>query len=149
MCQGLGNCADHMFLKENHQPVVEFTNQQLLTMQCKEQPSLDKWFHLHFSSGSTVTACLDEDFTISMFYTNQEVVDSLGQEMCIAMDVALARSACEAIVEGFYSVVSAHKKYGGQSNQSLMQRAMSIGLCHIQYAVLQRWKKLPVSTQMG
>ena len=53
---------------------------------------------------------LDEEFIVSTFYTNQGVVDSPGQEMCIAIDVALAGSGCEAVVEGFYSVVGAHKK---------------------------------------
>ena len=124
MWQNLGNCADQMFLKENSQHVSEFNNQQLVTMQCKEKPSLDKWFSLHFSSGSTITARLDEAFIVSTFYTNQDVVDSLGQEMCIAIDVALAGSGCEAVLEGFYSVIGAHKKSGGQSNKSLTERAI-------------------------
>ncbi len=67
--QNLGNCADQMFLKENSQPVLEFNDHQLVTMQCKEKPSLDKWFSLHFSSGSTITAHLDEEFIMSTFYT--------------------------------------------------------------------------------
>ena len=44
--------------------------------------------------------------------------------MCISLDVALAASGCEAIVEGFYSLVTAHKKSGGQSNDILIQRAI-------------------------
>ena len=123
MLQNLGNCADQMFLKENSQPVLEFNNRQLVTMQSKEKPSLDKWFSLYFSSGCPITTCLDEDFIVSTFYTNQDVVDSLGQEMCIAIDIALAGS-CEAVVEGFYSVVGAHKKSGGQSNKSLAEGAI-------------------------
>ena len=71
-------------------------------MQCKEKPSLDKWFSLHFSSRSTITARLDEELIVSTFYTNQDVVDLLGQELCIAIDVALAGSCCEAVVEGFF-----------------------------------------------
>ena len=58
---------------------------------------------------------------MSTFYTNQDVVDSLGQEMCIAIDVALAGSGCEAVVEGFYNVVGVHKKSGGESNKSLTE----------------------------
>ena len=79
---------------------------------------------MSFSSGISVDARLDEEFITSTFYINVEVVESLGQEMCIALDAALATSGCEAIVEGFYSVVSAHKKSGGQSNQSLCHRAI-------------------------
>ena len=122
--QNLGSCAAQIFLKENSQPVLEFNDQQLVTMQCKEKPSLDKWFSLHFSSGTTLTARLDEEFIVSTFYTNQDVVDSLGQEMCISIDVALAGSGCEAVVEGLYSVVGAHKTSGGQSNKSLTERAI-------------------------
>ena len=44
--------------------------------------------------------------------------------MWIALDAALATSGCEVIVEGFYSIVSAHTKSGGQSNQSLCHRAI-------------------------
>ena len=44
--------------------------------------------------------------------------------MCISLDVALAASGCEAIVEGFYSVVTAHKKSGGQGNDVLVERAI-------------------------
>ena len=40
------------------------------------------------------------------------------------MCIPLAAGGCEAIVEGFYSVVSAHKKSGGQSNNVLVQRAI-------------------------
>ena len=36
----------------------------------------------------------------------------------------MASSGCEAIVEGFYSVIKAHAKSGGQSNKVLMERAV-------------------------
>lgn len=91
--QYLGDCSERMFLKENNKPVVEFTDYQLLRMQCIEKASLDKWFSLHFTSGSTVMAGLDEEFIPSMFYTNEEIVKSLGQEMCIALDVGVKQSS--------------------------------------------------------
>ena len=94
-------------------------------MECVDRPGvMDQWFLLHFSSCSTITARVNEEFITSAFYTNEEVVEPLGQEMCICLDVCLAGSGCEAIVEGFYSVIGAHKKSGGQSNQSLAQRAI-------------------------
>eukprot|EP00794_Sanderia_malayensis_P018565 gene18565-20427_t len=46
------------------------------------------------------------------------------QEACLALDVALASGGCEAIVEGFYSVVKAHTMSGGQSNKVLMERSV-------------------------
>ena len=55
-------------------------------------------------------AMLHEENFFASFYNNQIVFESLGQELCISLDVALAGSGCEAIVEGFYCVVAAHKK---------------------------------------
>ena len=51
-------------------------------------------------------------------YVNEDVVKLLGKQMCIALDVALAASGCKAVVEGFYSLVHAHTKRGGQSNSA-------------------------------
>ena len=56
--------------------------------------------------------------------TNGEVVDSLGQEMCVTIDIALAGSSCEVIVESFYSVVSSQKMGGGQLNEVLVHRSI-------------------------
>jgi len=36
----------------------------------------------------------------------------------------LALGGCEAIVEGFYSLVKVHEKVGGQTNDHLMKRAI-------------------------
>jgi len=44
--------------------------------------------------------------------------------MCIVFDVILEASGCEADVEGFYSLVKIHKMNGGQTNDSLSQRAI-------------------------
>ena len=57
----------------------------------------------------------EENFFAS-FYNNQIVFESLGKELCISLDVALPGSGCEAVVEGFYSVVATHKKNGGRGN---------------------------------
>ncbi len=86
--------------------------------------SLDQWFSLKFASGVVVKAKLHEENFFASFYNNQIVFESLGKELCIAVDVALAGSGCEAIVEGFYSVVAAHKKNGGQGNTVLTERAV-------------------------
>jgi hypothetical protein len=40
------------------------------------------------------------------------------------LDVALAAGGCEAAVEGFYSLVNAHKKAGRQGNEMLVKRAV-------------------------
>eukprot|EP00794_Sanderia_malayensis_P017276 gene17276-19003_t len=74
--------------------------------------------------GRHISGRLDEDYMASTFYMNEDVVKTLGQELCIAIDVALAGNGCEAVVEGFYSVVKAHKQSGEQSNGTLMQRTI-------------------------
>ena len=124
MWQGLGNCARRMFIDKDNEPVTAFDGHQLISASVCDHPSIDQWFSLTFSSGKTVRARIDEEFVFTSMYLNEDVVKSLGKEMCISLDIALAVSGCEAIVEGFYSLVSAHKKKGGQSNEVLTERAI-------------------------
>ena len=58
------------------------------------------------------------------FYENESTFTDIGKELCIALDVALGSSECEAIAEGFYILVNVHKKSAGQSNDILVQRAL-------------------------
>ena len=122
--ENLGNVAQKMFVTEKGEFVVEFDRSQLVHMSVVETHSLKKYFQLNFSSGVSVIAHLNEEFIISTFYTNVEIYQSLGQDACIVLDVALASSGCEAIVEGFYSVVKAQAQSGGQSNKVLTERAV-------------------------
>ena len=123
--QRLGNCTDAMFLDEEGKAIVEFKQSNLVAASpMLSENSLDRWFELYFASGALLKARLNEEHIIAEFYKNQSIYESLGQEMCIALDVALSAGGCEAVVEGFYSVISAHKKDGGQSNNILMQRAI-------------------------
>ena len=126
MWQGLGNCSSRMFVDKNGNAVTVFDEHQLISADIYNYPTptLDQWVSLTFSSGKTVKARIDEEFVYSAMYVNEDVVKSLGKEMCIALDVALAASGCEAVVEGFYSLINAHKKSGGQSNDVLVQRAI-------------------------
>jgi hypothetical protein len=124
MWQGLGNCASRMFLDKDNNPVTAFDKEQLTSARICNLPMLDQWFSLTFSSGTTIKARIDEEFLFAAIYVNEDVVKSLGKEMCIALDVALAVSGCKAVVEGFYSIVSAHKKSGGQSNGVLVHRSI-------------------------
>jgi hypothetical protein len=104
---------------------MEIKESDLLSMSLLGEANLelDHSFLLEFTSGVKVEAKLHEENLIASFYNNECIYESLGKEMCIGLDVALASGGCEAIVEGFYSVVSAHK-YGGQSNSVLVQRAI-------------------------
>ncbi len=89
-----------------------------------ENFSLDAWFEIGFESGVFVEARLCEDNLVASFYKNSCIYESLGPEVCIVLDVALAAGEFEAVVEGFYSLVKAHKKDGKQGNEILVKRAV-------------------------
>ena len=120
----LGGVAKEMFLTKDGECVDEFNRSQLTEISIIKKHTLNKWFMLKFSSGKSVAAYLDEEFTTSMLYCNADIFNCLGQDACIVLDVALVCSGCEAIVEGFYSVIKAHAKSGGQSNKVMMERAV-------------------------
>ena len=97
-----------MFADHEGKSILEFKTEQL-------KQHLDKWFELCFTAA---------DHVIAAFYNNVCIYGWLGKELCIALDIALAAGGCEAVVEGFYSVIGAHKKDGGQSNDVLVKRAI-------------------------
>ena len=119
----LGSCFN-LFVDHKGNFVQEFKESNLISMSADSVQSLDQWFNLEFASGVVVKAMLHEENFFASFYNNQIVFESLDQELCISLDVALAGSGCEVIVEGFYSVVAAHKKKGGQGNTGLIERAV-------------------------
>ena len=120
----LGNCAAMMFVDERGTMVNEFNESNLVSLTELAEVSIYHWFELKFSSGVILKARVHEENVVSLFYNNRCIYSSLGKEMCIALDIALAASGCEAIVEGFYSVIAAHKMSGGQGNSVLVQRAI-------------------------
>ena len=61
---------------------------------------------------------------MALFYENESIYTNIGKEFCITLDVGLGSSRCEAIVEGFYSLVNVHKKSGGPSHGVLVERAV-------------------------
>ena len=122
--ENLGGVAEKMFLTKDGEFVKEFNCSQLSKISVLEKHSLNKWFLLEFVSCQSVAAYVNEAYTISTLYSNAEIIQSLGQDACIVIDVALASCGCEAIVKGFYSVIKAHAKSGGQSNKVLMERAV-------------------------
>ena len=120
----LGNCAAMMFVDERGSMVNEFNESNLVSLTELTEISIHHWFEMKFSSGVTLKARVHEENVVSLFYNNRCIYSSLGKEMCIALNIALAASYCEAIVEGFYSVIAAHKMNGGQGNNVLVQRAI-------------------------
>ncbi len=96
--QNLGGCASKMFIDENFQPVSEFEADQLVSMQYKDEATIDRWFMFRFANRRVIKSHINENFITYSFYVNKEVMESLGQEFCKALDVALAGSGFEAIV---------------------------------------------------
>ncbi|CAB4008155.1 Hypothetical predicted protein [Paramuricea clavata] len=117
----MGNCTDTMFADHEGKSILEFKQSNLTALSAIDEDSLDKWFELHFTSGAVVKAQLCEDHVIAAFYNNACIYGSLGKELCVALGIALADGGCEAVVEGFYSVIGAHKNNGGQSNDVLVK----------------------------
>ena len=85
---------------------------------------LDDFFCLTLDDGGKFTVKVLEWRLLALFWENESIYTNIGKEFCIALDVALGSSGCEAIVEGFYILVNVHKKSGGQSNDMLVQRAL-------------------------
>ena len=56
----------------------------------------------------------------SFILRKRKIYAHIGKELCIAFDVELGSSRCEAIVEGLYILVNVNKKSGGQSNDILV-----------------------------
>ncbi|CAB4031484.1 Hypothetical predicted protein, partial [Paramuricea clavata] len=70
----------------------------------------------------TLIIILDEAKVYQSMYTNSEVYNILGKEVCIVQDIALAKGGTESIVESFYSTMASQSLQGGQSNEVLTLR---------------------------
>ncbi len=77
---------------------------------------------LEFSK-MTLWAVLNEEELLRQIYTNPEIYNVLGVEMCICIDIAMAKGGgAKAIVESFYSSMKAQTKQGGQNTETLTLR---------------------------
>lgn len=85
---------------------------------------IHQWYVLTFTNGEKVTGRLLQSKVWEVMTTDPKIYSKLGREMSVALEYALAMSGCEAIVEGFYSVVKHQKQAGGQLNVNLIHRAI-------------------------
>ena len=69
------------------------------------------------------TARLGYPSVFSALYTCEVIFLFVGRMMCKAIDIAMAMSGSEAVVESYYSVMKSQKKDGGQNNKTLVERA--------------------------
>ena len=67
----------------------------------------------------SLKAHLNEGEVYHTIFTDEALFGAIGIEGCICLDIALAKGGTEAIVESFYSVMTSHKKAGGQANDTL------------------------------
>lgn len=78
-------------------------------------------YEMKFESATVITI-VDEAMVYESMYTNSEVYNRIGKEMCIVIDIALAKGGTESIVESFYSSMASQAMQGGQSNEALALR---------------------------
>ncbi len=69
-------------------------------------------------------ARLCEDHVITAFLQQCVHLRLVWKRIVYCPRYSIGRWGCEAVVEGFYSVIGAHKKDGGQSNDVLVKRAI-------------------------
>jgi hypothetical protein len=93
----LGNTTHKIFVDTNGNAIEEFGRSNLVSLTALAETELDQNFEVQFSSGVNINARVNEEGLISLFYNNSCVFESLGTEMCIALDVALASGGCEAV----------------------------------------------------
>ena len=65
-----------------------------------------------------------ETTAFASFYNNELIYSAVKKELCIALDIALAMSGTEAVVESYYSVMGSQTMSGGQLNDTLVQRTV-------------------------
>ena len=105
-------------------PPVEGVHGQGLLKEFKvkaEKFEMEDKFMFTYDDSSCI-AILDQATALSTFYTSDGIYSMAGKEFCIALDVALAMSGSEAVVESYYSVMKTQKMEGGQLNDTLVER---------------------------
>ncbi|KAF0310073.1 hypothetical protein FJT64_018864 [Amphibalanus amphitrite] len=92
---------------------------EFLVLSCPNR--LEDQYQFRFGP-DVYTVTLDESAVIQTIYNREGIYTAMGREFCTAMDVALAMSGSEAVVESYYSVMKSQQFHGGQSNQHLVLR---------------------------
>ena len=97
---------------------------QTLTLLPNSSSPLDAQFYVTFFGGERkYHVQLDESAVIKSIYADEDVFNLLGKELCLVIDIALAKGGPEAVVETYYSVVKSQQQAGGQTNENLSLRA--------------------------
>jgi len=83
---------------------------------------LNDIFNFHLDNSNIITGIFDEDKLLCNIYENSAFYGSIGQEMCIVLDVMYAKCGTETIAESFYRVMESQRQSGSQSNVILELR---------------------------
>ena len=115
----IGNCRSIWFppmetFKKHRSAPSDFTV-------CDGQYELDDYCYFQYDD-IVIKNKFDKIAAFSSFYTNDEVYDRVGREMCVVIDICAGMSGSEAVVKSYYSVMATQTKPGGQLNESLVQR---------------------------
>ena len=87
----------------------------------REKFEIEDKFLFNYDDSSCITR-LDQAAVFSTFYTDEAIYNMAGREVGLALDVALAMSGSEAVVESYYSFMKSQKMEEGQLNETLVER---------------------------
>uniref|UniRef100_A0A7M6DPB1 Uncharacterized protein n=2 Tax=Clytia hemisphaerica TaxID=252671 RepID=A0A7M6DPB1_9CNID len=99
-----------LFTTPKGEKLKNVSQSQLVEIKPSKERDLTQLFTLTFENGISEEAIVAESKFAELLYTNEAVYTSFGKEVRIALDVALRSGGCEAIVEGFYSLVKRNIK---------------------------------------
>ncbi|CAB4040841.1 Hypothetical predicted protein, partial [Paramuricea clavata] len=69
-----------------------------------------------------MSVTLNEEAVYKSIYTDEDVYTMFGKEVCLVIDIALAKGGPESIVESYYSTTKSQQQPPGQSNDTLSLR---------------------------
>ncbi len=78
-------------------------------------------YEAHFSK-ATFNVVICEESIIKEMYKNAELHDKFRVEMCICIDISLAKGGTESVVASFYSTMKVQTMYSGHNDNILTLR---------------------------
>ena len=85
----------------------------------------DAMFEMRFSDGSKSKVHLHKQSVCKSFYSNEEIYSIAKLPTCVILDIVLAKSGPELIVESYYSAMRYQQQTGGQADETLTQTTYS------------------------
>lgn len=113
--------------KESLKPlasVLTSTSGNLMSFKvAKDQSFVEKCFVAVFHGDEREhIVTLNEEAVYRSMYMDEEIYSLCGKELCLIVDIALAKGGPESVVESYYSTMKSQQQPGGQSNNTLSLR---------------------------